>query len=173
MNAIDDTIGGTATDVTDTTGANTIGFNLQHGVNVMSGVGNTISRNFYTSNDGSAMTALVNDIANSNQTAPILGNPNPLGYDSTANTTQVRLSVTVPNTSLPVGLEFYLVGVNERVYLGATTPAVLNGTKTITFTAQGDVTLGESIAATATTSNGTSSFSGSVTLTSACGVQSQ
>ena len=66
------TIGGTASGA-----ANTIGFNTQNGVAVISGIGNEINENLYVGTNGTATPTEANDItlspnANNNQAAPTL-----------------------------------------------------------------------------------------------------
>ena len=56
---------------------NTIGFNTQQGVSVVSGIQNVISQNFYIGKNGPALPVQSNDIslgagANNNQPAPII-----------------------------------------------------------------------------------------------------
>ena len=152
------TIGGAATGA-----ANTIGFNVQQGVSVVSGIQNIISRNLYVGTNGTASSTNPpsGDIslgagANNNQAAPTI---------LTASVSNGSLTLTV--SGLPVGatVEVYQVtsgGTPLRTFVGSAPVELVppvTGVPTVMIPA-GMLKNSDVLTATATVSaNGTSAFS--------------
>jgi hypothetical protein len=146
--------------------ANTIGFNIQAGVAVLSGSGNAIRADQFIGTNGVSVPD--DDIklsggANNDQPAPILLNSiaavGQLFVTFTENVpsgTSVALDVYQANsTSSPI----------QRIFLGTQTVTVGSGASSVVIAAPG-VTPGDTIVATATvTANGTSAFSTESTVT--------
>ena len=151
------TIGGTATGA-----ANTIGFNTQNGISILSGSLNFIRANFYLGNNAAETTyssdILLGPLANHGQL--------PTGLVAAA-VKGTELDLRVSFTTLPDMLDLYLddPATTQRTYLGSVTV-----TKDTHMPTEGDATLKSTmvlkvsasslIVATATnTANGTSAFS--------------
>jgi hypothetical protein len=170
FNASGNTIGGLAANGA----ANTIGFNTNSGVAILSGIGNVIRENSYTATNGNVTTPSVaaNDIglglgANNNQPAPTL-----LSASLSASNTVLSLALGATSPTA-MTLDVYKISSspNQRIFLGSEDiPA--NAVPT-PLTVAG-VTVGDSIIATATViptasartnpNNGTSVFSAPVTV---------
>jgi streptogramin lyase len=146
----------------NTIGANnTIGYNAQQGISILSGIKNVVTGNLYVGANGPALPVQVNDIflqagANNNQPAPTIQT----AYDSGGH-------LTLEVTGVPAGtiVEVYQATSpppGQRSFLGAGT-VTANGSL-LQVTISGTVANGTQVLATATESaNGTSAFSATQT----------
>ena len=142
---------------------NTIGFNTQQGVMILSGIQNTVSQNLYVGTNGSGTPVQANDIvllpgANNNQSAPTLLTTYLTGGNLVAEVSGVPPGATVElyqlTTAAPV----------QRAFLGSGTVTSVSGILTVTIPA-GSVANGAQIVATTTVAaNGTSAFSAAQTV---------
>src|SRR5208337_438315 len=146
--------------------ANTIGFNTQQGIAILSGSQDAVRQNQYVGTNGPAMPVPVNDIAllpgaNNSQPAPSLASASLGGGNLT-----VQLTVGVPSgTSVDVDLyQVVSSGSGQRTFLGSGTITTGAGLSSVVIPA-GSLTNGSVIIATATVAaNGTSPFSTSLTI---------
>ncbi len=147
------TIGGTATGA-----GNTIGSNATNGIAILSGTGNVVLENLYVGTNGSVVLPSVaaNDIAltpgaNGNLQAPQLLSAS---LASTGSTLSIALASLV---SVATSLDVYLLGSNQRTFLGET--SISAGDDSGTLSVSG-LTIGAQILATQTNAtDGTSAFS--------------
>src|SRR5208337_2530278 len=146
--------------------ANTIGFNTQQGIAILSGSQDAVRKNQYVGTNGPAMPVPVNDIAllpgaNNSQPAPSLAAASLGGGNLT-----VQLSVGVPSGA-SVDVDLYQVvssGSGQRTFLGSGTITTSAGLSSVVIPA-GSLTNGSVIIATATVAaTGTSPFSTSLTI---------
>ncbi len=156
-------------------GGNTIGFNVQNGISVVSGLGNAIRENTYTGANGPTLPVESNDIAlassgaNNSQSAPIL-------VAAAIPTGGRTLSLRVDEVTANETLEFYVVtpppaGAAERRTFISNITLVVGGPEdvqislppSISISPSTDGTNGSIIVATATDpTNGSSSFSSEI-----------
>jgi hypothetical protein len=156
--ASSNTIGGT------TTGAgNTIGFNTQQGVLIVSGTKDFVHQNLYLGTNGPNSPVQSNDIvlvpgANNNQPAPGLRATYLSGANLVAEVTGVAAGTSVELYQLTTGSPA------QRTFLGTGTVSSVGGILTVSIP-QGAVVNGDQIVATASSSaNGSSAFSGAQTV---------
>src|SRR5208337_4594376 len=131
--------------------ANTIGFNTQQGIAILSGSQDAVRKNQYVGTNGPAMPVPVNDIAllpgaNISQPAPSLAAASLGGGNLT-----VQLSVGVPSGA-SVDVDLYQVvssGSGQRTFLGSGTITTSAGLSSVVIPA-GSLTNGSVIIATAT-----------------------
>ena len=166
ISGLNNTIGGTTTGA-----ANTIGFNSQAGVDVVSGSGNTIPQNQYVGMNGTSAFVPADDIviaagANNSQPAPVLG---PVLLSGGRLSTSVTDAVT---SGTSVTIDLYLLNSSSnphsRQYLSSETVTVGSGPTTTNFSlpSRVSVILGDQVIATATVAaSGTSVFSSPAVIT--------
>ena len=163
LSASNNTIGGTGA------GANTIAFNTAYGVDVQSGIRDTVTQNSIFANKKSGIFLATG--ANDNQPAPSLQPVNSAGTSTT-------IQGTLPGfaASTPYVLEFFASvatdptgGDQAHVFLGSATVTTLaSGTTTFSETFTVSVATGQRVTATATSGltaakpNDTSAFASSV-----------
>ena len=161
VNSSGNTVGGTAGG-----SANTIGFNAQQGVSVVSGIQDVLRGNLFVGSNGTASPVQSNDItlgtgANNSQPSPTLASASLAGGNLT-----VQFSIGVPSGT-SVDVELYQVvssGAGQRLLLGSGTVTTSAGLSSLTIPAS-SLTNGVVIVATATVAaNGTSAFSSSLVI---------
>jgi parallel beta-helix repeat protein len=162
FNASNNTIGGTTASA-----RNTIGFNQDAGVAILTGNGNAIRQNQYRYSNGPSSPVTVNDISlgpNANNSIPV-----PVIQSTKLDGQQLTVGFTedVP-AGTPVTLDFYKVDSTstpqKRVFLGSDTKKS-GQAATITVPAGISLADGDVIVASATTSSaGTSMFSNLTTI---------
>jgi len=157
FNASSNTIGGLAA----SGAANTIGFNTNNGIAILSGNANAIRENTYTNSNGilTNPSLAANDIGIAPAANQGIEPPTLLSVSLAGN----LLSLSFMESVTPVTLDVYELTAARRTFLGSTT--VISGSASITTSA---VAPGDSIIATATgTNEGTSAFSAPVTIATA------
>jgi hypothetical protein len=155
FNASDNTIGGTATGATSAA-ANIIGFNKNTGIAILTGTGNTILSNTYIGTNGLLQTPSVaaSDIGVSVNANDNLQPPQILSASLTNGTLSIALAVA---PSVNTSLDVYLLGSNQRTFLG---DASVAANATFTTLSVSGLANGDQIVATQTNSaDGTSAFS--------------
>src|SRR5208337_3716812 len=159
VNSSGNTVGGAAAGA-----GNTIGFNMQQGVSIVSGTQDVVSQNLYVGTNGPGTPVQSNDIvlvpgANNNQSAPTLLRTYLSGGNLVAEVSGVPVGTTV---------ELYQVTTaapGQRTFLGSGSVSSVNGILTVTIIPMVAVSNGAQIVATGTvTANGTSAFSAAQTV---------
>ena len=162
-NAVGIQIGGANNTVGGPGAGNTIGFNTQQGVLILSGNQNVVSQNLYEGTNGSGTPVQANDIvllpgANNSQPAPTLLTTYLSGGNLVAEVSGVSVGTVVELYQLTTALP------GQRIFLGSGSVTSLSGILTVTIPA-GSISNGAQIVATGTVAaNGTSAFSAAQTV---------